>query len=204
VEFAMNRIRISAAIALLTCLGLNATGAAVGSNAPNGWTIESGTAAPSYAVVEPAWTNLNIDAVVLACEAAWGTRVLQLQLYLMDDGPLRPIYPHATMLKDDPRAEIRIDGQVFPAAVLFADDYAVLADAQEGPFPLLSDRLLDALQAGKTMTLRFDLLSELSGPPTFDGGALVELQAPGGSQAIAAMRRCAEADRPLVARSVQP
>jgi hypothetical protein len=203
VEFAMNRICISTAIALLTGLGIAGMGTALGSSTNGGWTIEPDTAAPSYAVVEPARTNLNIDAVVLACESAGGTGILQLQLYLMDEGPLQPIYPHSQSLKDDPRAEIRVDGQVFPMAVLFADDYVVLADAQEGPYPLLSNRLLDALQGGRTMTLRFDLLAEWSGPPTFDGEAFVELEAAGGFRAIAAMRRCAEADGPLVANGIQ-
>ena len=53
-----------------------------------GWAVEQGTEEPSYAVVEPVATNLNIDTVVLACEEALGRRVLQLQLYLTDDGPL--------------------------------------------------------------------------------------------------------------------
>ena len=200
----MTCIRIPVAVALLACLGLSGAAAAVDGGVPGGWTIEPGTAQPSYAVVEPTRTNLNIDAVVLACEEAWGSRVLQFQLYLTDDGPLRPVYPDTKPLKDDPRAEIVIDGRTFPASLLFADDYAVVTDAQEGPFPLLSDRLLAALQAGKTMTLRFDLLAEWSGFPTFDGEAVVHLGAPGGSQAIAAMRHCADADQPLVAGSARP
>jgi hypothetical protein len=47
-----------------------------------------------------------------------------------------------------------------PVALLFADDYVVLADAQEGPFPLLSDRLMAAMQSAQTMILRLDLLDE--------------------------------------------
>jgi hypothetical protein len=143
--------------------------------------------------VEPAATNLNIDAVVLACEEAWGHRVLQLQLYLTDDGPLRPKYFDARPFKDSPRSEISIDGTTFPVALLFADDYVVLADIREGPFPLLSEELLDAMQTGMTMILRFDMLHERPGESqSFDSEAVVDLRAPGGRQAIASMRRCAE------------
>ena len=76
--------------------------------------------------------------------------------------------------------------------MIFADDYVVLADSQEGPFPLLSEEFLDALQTGMTMTLRFDMLQEWPGqPPSFDSEAVVDLQAPGGRQAITSVRRCA-------------
>jgi hypothetical protein len=176
----------------LACLSVTGARTVVGGVAGGGWTTEPGTAEPSYAVVEPRQTNLNIDTVVLACEEAWGSRVLQIELYLTDEGPLRPIYPHTRPLKDDPRAEISIDGQIFPVALLFADDYVVLADAQEGVFPSLSTSLVDAMQRGKTMTLRFDLLSEWSGQPTFDGEAIVDLRAPGGPEAITALRHCGE------------
>ena len=157
-----------------------------------GWAVEQGTQEPSYAVAEPVTTNLNIDTVVLACEEAWGHRVLQLQLYLTDDGPLQPRYLQLKPLRDDPRATISIDGKTFPVTLHFADDYVVLADSQEGPFPLLSEEFLDALQTGMTMTMQFDMLHEWPGqPPTFDSEAVVDLQAPGGRQAIASVRRCA-------------
>jgi hypothetical protein len=155
-----------------------------------GWQLEQGTEDPSYAVVEPTSSNLNIDTVVLACEQAAERRVLQLQLYLSDDGPLRPRTLRPTPLKDDPTAEIRIDGDTFPVALLFADDYVVVADAREGPFPLLSDRLMAAMQSGQTMVLRFDLLEEPPGErASFDGEAVADLKS--GRQAIAVIRRCA-------------
>jgi hypothetical protein len=165
-----------------------------GSESPSdGWMLERGMAQPSYAAVEPVRSNVNIHTVVLACEQTLsGDRLLQLQLYLTDEGVLRPVYPHSRPANDDPRAEVSIDGNIFPVALLFADDYVVLADAQTGPFPMLSNGILDAMQAGKTMTLRFDLLAEWSGPSTFDSEAIVDLQAPGGQSAIAAVRRCAK------------
>jgi hypothetical protein len=43
------------------------------------------------------------------------------------------------------------------------------------------------------VVLHFDLLEEGPGePPSLDSEAVVDLQAPGGSEAIAAVRRCAE------------
>jgi hypothetical protein len=165
-----------------------------------GWAIEQGTDQPSYAAVEPLATNLNIDTVVLACEEPGDKRILQLQLYLTDDGPMRPKYPTARSFKNDPRAAISIDRLTFPVAVLFAGDYAVLADAQEGAFPLLSDALLDAMQSGSRMTIHFDLLEETPGQPAaFDGEAVVDLEAPRGRQAVAAMRRCASPAADLLA-----
>lgn len=170
--------------------------------AAGGWTIEQGTDQPSYAAVEPLATNLNIDTVVLACEEAWGKKVLQLQLYLTDDGPMRPKYPTLRPFKSDPRAAISIDRLTFPVAVLFAGDYAVLADGQVGAFPSLSEALLEAMQAGSRMTLHFDLIEERPGQSAaFDGEAVVNLEAPGGRQAVAAMRRCASPAAELQAKT---
>lgn len=76
-------------------------------------------APPSYAVIEPESSDLNIDSVVLACEEAGDARVLQLQIYLSTEGPLMLKGATPQQLKDDPRAEIVIDGRVFPVALLF-------------------------------------------------------------------------------------
>ena len=183
------RRRLLPSLLLLAGLATAAAGADRGAKSA-GWQLEQGTSDPSYAVVEPSAGNLNLDTVVLACEEATGHRVAQLQLYLSDDGPLRPQTLHPSPLKDDPKAEIRIDGDTFPVALLFADDYVVMADAHDGTFPLLSDRLMAAMQTGETMVLRFDLLEGSPGKQaSFDGEAVVDLK--GGRQAIAAIRRCA-------------
>ena len=166
-----------------------------GANPPQ-WTIDQDADDPRYAVVEPTATNTNIDAVVLACEEAPDRRVLQLQLYLSDDGPLQPRYLQLRPLKAIPHAAVTIDQRIYPVALLFAGDYAVLADAVEGPFPALSAGLADALQAGSQMTLHFDLVDEAPGQvASFDSEAVVDLHAPGGREAIAAMRRCADPPR---------
>lgn len=160
----------------------------VGADCAAAWKAEQGVDSPSYAVTEPLSSNLNIDSVVLMCEAAGDVNVLQLKIYLTDDGPLRPDGVAAERLKDEPRAEIAVDGRVFPVSILFADEYAVLADGEHDRFPLLSDGLLDAMTKGKRMTLRFDLKAEQPGQPAaFDGEAQVEV----GSAAISAVRRCA-------------
>lgn len=163
-----------------------------GANPPQ-WAIEGDTDDPRYAAVSPTVTNTNVETVVLACEEAWGSRVLQLQLYLNDNGPLQPRYRRLQPLKSDPHAAITVDQRIYPVALLFADDYAVLADALDGPFPALSDQLTGAMQTGSQMTLHFDLLEERPGQAaSFDSEAVVDLKAPGGPEAIAAMRRCAD------------
>lgn len=159
---------------------------------PAGWSLEPEANDPRYAVVEPAETSLNVSAVVLSCEKADGARILQLQLYLTDDGPLRARTGPTGPLKGEPRAELQIDDRFFPVSLMFADTYVVLADDRDGLFPKLSQRLVTALQSGGTMTMRFDLVAELRGEPAaFDGEAIVPLAGSGGRQAVAAMSRCA-------------
>jgi hypothetical protein len=68
----------------------------------------------------------------------------------------------------------------------------VLADETAEMFPALSEPLLDAMQKGKTMVLRFDLLAEPAGQPlAFDGEAVIALQAGAGGAAVSAVRSCA-------------
>ena len=156
------------------------------------WKLERGVEPPSYAVIEPESSNLNINRVVLACEEAGHVKILQLQIYLSTEGPLSPKGVESRRLKRDPRAEIVIDGRVFPVGILFADTYAVLADETEQMFRRLSESLLDAMATGKVMVLRFDLLAERSGQPaTFDGEAVIALQPGSGGAAVSAVRRCA-------------
>jgi len=156
-----------------------------------GWTLEADVSSPSYAVAEPTSTDLNIDTVVLSCEQGPDRRGLQLRLYLSGAGPLAPKVATAA-LKDDPRVELAIDGVSQTADLLFADDFVVVADTADGTMPLLSDELVEKLQAGRQLELRFDLVQEPRGQaPSFDGSAVVDLQAGSGSRAVAAVRRCA-------------
>ena len=156
-----------------------------------GWELERDVETPSYAVTEPASTNLNIDSVVLSCEQGPSRRGLQLRLYLSGAGPLAPLGAGKD-LKDDPTVDLIIDGLSHSAQLLFADDFVVVADTADGAMPLLSDALLDVLQAGRRMEMRFLLVKVTEGQaPAFDGIAVVELQAGPGGAAVAAVRRCA-------------
>ena len=144
------------------------------------WEIEQGVEVPSYAVAEPTATDLNIDTVVLGCEQSGKGRALQLQLYLSDDGRLRPIGVSPAELADDPQASISIDGNQYPVALMFADDHVLLADDLGGALPRLSDHLIDAMQTGRTMTLQFELLMLRPGRPAgFDSKATLDLMAGG-------------------------
>jgi hypothetical protein len=156
------------------------------------WKLERDVEPPSYAVIEPESSDLNIDSVVLACAATGNAPVLQLQIYLSTEGPLSPKGAAPQQLRGDPRAEIAIDGRIFPVGIFFADDHAVLADETEQGFPALSASLLDAMAMGSVMVLRFDLLAERAGQrAAFDGEAVIALHGDSGGAAVSAVRRCA-------------
>ena len=190
----------------LTATVLAAAAARAGdSNAARGaWTVEQGTAEPSFAAARVTRATLNVETVVLACEEGDNRRLLQLLLEMTEEGALRPTYPHTAAMKDDPKAVVAIDGKDFPVDLLFADNHVVLADAQDGRWPMLSQRLADALQAGKTMTVRVDLLVKPAGARAMDGEMVVDLQAPGARDAIAAVRRCADSASPNIAEVPAP
>ena len=123
-----------------------------------------------------------------------------LGLDMPPPGPLLPNGAPPNHRKEAARAEIVLDGQVFATDILFAGDHVVLADARRQQAPILSDRLVDAMEAGRTMLLRFDLLRERPGAPeAFDGEAEIDLRAGLGGKAVAAVRRCAGPARDRVA-----
>src|SRR4051794_22351148 len=116
------------------------------------WELERNVETPSYAVIEPESTDLNIDSLVLSCEQGPLRRGLQLRLYPSGPGTL---YPQDTGDSTaDPTVELAIDGASYVVQVLFADTFAVVADSADGVMPMLSHTLLDALQAGERMELR--------------------------------------------------
>jgi len=183
---------ISGLFVILICLASQSVAGETDIRSPAvGWQLEPDVETPSYAVTEPASTNLNIDSVVLWCEQGPSRRGLQLRLYLLGDGSLAPLGAGKD-LKDDPTVDLIIDGLSHSAQLLFADDFVVVADTGDGAMPLLSDALLDVLQAGRRMELRFQLVKvEHWQAPAFDGIAVVDLQAGPGGAAVAAVRRCA-------------
>ena len=165
-----------------------------------GWELEKDVDAPSYAMAEPTSTDLNIDTVVLSCEQGADRRGLQLRLFLTDAGRLAPRGKVA--LRDDPIVEIAIDGVRHPAELFFSDDSVLVADSADGPVPMLSKRLIDALQRGKKLELRFALTEQPGGQtPVFDSSAIVDLQTGRGGAAVATVRRCVDGKTPEVAES---
>ena len=188
----------------LICLGSYSVAGATDIRFPTvGWKLEQDVETPSYAVAEPANTNLNIDSVVLSCERGPTRRGLQLRLYLSEAGLLSPLGDRKE-LKDDPTVDLVIDGSSYPVQLLFADDFVVVADSADGVMPLLSDALLDALQGGRRMELRFQLAKVAHvQAPAFDGIATVDLQAGPSGAAVAALRRCA-ASNPAMTEVWQP
>jgi hypothetical protein len=174
--------------ALSALAGHAVVGAAHASPANVGWDLEKDVETPTYA--EPASTDVNIDSIVLSCEQGPGRTGLQLRLYLAESGPLAP--RGAGALKDHPALEFAVDGVRHTAQLIFADGFVIVADTADGVVPLLSDALIRALQYGRRMELRFDLVREAPGlAPSFDGSAVVDLQAGRGGAAVAAVRRCA-------------
>jgi hypothetical protein len=183
------RMRKSFLAIAAACTLLASAATATSEGHIQGWITEPGVNPPSYAVTEPTENTLNVDTVVLLCTEYGRQRSLELDLYLTDVGPLLPKGADPGDLKEDPRVEIAIDGAVFPARLLFADDYVVVADSQDGQMPALSKVLLDAMQRGASMTVRFDLLEEAKGHPArYDSEIVVDLAA--GRPAVAAVRRC--------------
>lgn len=160
-----------------------------------GWEPEQGVEQPSYARIEPTESNLNIDVLVLACALAQEATVLQLELYWSTEGPLMPKGVEPDKLRPDPRAVLVIDGRSHPLTMFFADDHVVMADAVTGRMPSLSTALVDAIQNGKDMIMRFELTLKAPGQPSsFDGVARFDVRANGGGAAVAAVRRCLTAD----------
>ena len=180
-------------LALCVVAGQSLAGTAVAQSAIPGWVPEKDVDAPSYAVVEPARTDVNIDSIVLSCEHGPQRTGLQLRLYLTEAGPLAPqrVGARAGALKDDPALELAIDGVSHAVRLAFAGDSIVVADTADGITPMLSETLVGALQRGRRLELRFHLLQRAPGQaPSVDGTAVVELQAGRGGAAVAAVRRC--------------
>lgn len=152
-----------------------------------GWNLfRQDSASPRDAVTRALRTNLNVGAVVLACERG----VLQLQLHPSTEGPILPKGGAREQMKDDPRADLAIDGRSFPVAIAFSDEHAVVSDRQERRLAALSPAILDALEAGRTLQLRLDLVREAAGEPaSFDGDIRIDLRSGEGPAALAGVRR---------------
>jgi hypothetical protein len=157
----------------------------------SGWTLVRQDETPRvYAITKSMRTNLNLVAVVLACERIERRNNIQLQLYPSNQEPILPAGASPEDMKDEPRAELAIDDTTYAVQVAFGGDYALVMDGVDGDLPMLSAKLLEALEAGKTLRLRFDLVREAaSQPASFDGEVEIDLQAGEGTGALATVRR---------------
>jgi hypothetical protein len=157
-----------------------------------GWVLQAPEPGESpVAVTKAVRTNLNLGAVVLACERG----ALRLELHPSTATPLLPAGATRAQMNDAPRVELTVDGRPFAASILFADEHAVVADREDGRTAALSGPLVEALAVGTTLEFRFDLLRETAGqPPASDGTATVDLKAGNGGAALAAVRRACSTD----------
>ncbi len=162
--------------------------------AAKGWELENNQP-PSYAVIEPVRSNVSVDSVMLACGELHGHHGLQLKLYLSSAGPLLPEGAARDQLNKVPSAEMVIDGRTFAANIFFAGDFLIVAE-QAADSTMASDQLLDAMERGQTMTIRFDLLiDDAESGSEFEGELVLDLRAGLGGAAVAAVRRCTRADQ---------
>ncbi|WP_422016617.1 hypothetical protein [Reyranella sp.] len=164
-----------------------------------GWQLERDVDLPSYAFIEPAYTDLAIDVLVLSCEQAGQKVGLQVRLYPLEPGPLRTAHGQRVELAS--AAEFDIDGRRLKVSLLFADAFVVVADAAEGAVPLLSDSLIAALETGKQLTMRLQPVEPSM--HTRSGSALqivANLQAGLGETAVSTLRRCGVRNDVVAAR----
>ena len=164
---------------------------AAGEAAGSGWTLTRQAETPTlYALAENPSTNLNVRAVVLACETMGTRKVLQLQLYPARPEPILPRGATRDALKDQPRAEIEIDGVARPIEFDAAGDFAVLHDSAAPGLAALSPALAAAIENAHTVVVHFDLVQEAPGqPPAFDGRLALDPTAGEGRAALATVRR---------------
>jgi len=149
------------------CLLLTSAAAAAVDGHITGWITEPGVDPPSYAVTEPIDSNVNVDTVLLLCTERGRDRFLELDLYPSTEGPLLPDGADPQALKDAPAVQISIDGALFPAQLLFADDYVLVANSPPHTPPSLSAPLLDAMERGRQVA------PDLSSPQAQDHIALL-------------------------------
>lgn len=179
--------QVSAALALLVLT----SSLALAASQP-GWVLQvSEPGKPPVAVTKAVRTNLNLGAVVLGCDSG----ALRLELHPSTDASLLPAGATRDEMKDAPRVELTVDGRQFAASILFADEHAVVADREDRRMASLSRPLADALAAGTTLEIRFDLLREPAGQPAaFDATAKVDLKAGNGGAVLTAVRRACTTD----------
>ena len=125
-------------VALLAALSCLSAGHAGADEPGLGWQLERDVDSPTYAFIEPAITDLDVDVMVLSCEPTERKSGLQLRLYPPEPGPFRSAQSSPIELAPD--VVIDIDGRRYAARLLFADDFVVVANAADGAVPVGADR----------------------------------------------------------------
>lgn len=185
---------VVALLAALPCLSAGHTSA---DEPGRGWQLERDVDSPTYAFIEPTITNLDVDVMVLSCEPTERKSGLQLRLYPPEPGPFRSAQSSPVELAPD--VVIDIDGRRYAARLLFADDFVVVANAADGPVPVLSASLVASLQTGRQFTMRLHTLEATPSSratPAFE--IIADLQAGVGGTAIGVLRRCCTPNDTLV------
>ena len=143
-----------------------------------GWDLEKDVDAPSYAVAEPVNAAVDIDTIVLTCEQGQRRSGLQLRLYPMVG---RPLASRAVGDSRSARSNWRSMACAMTCSCSLPTASSWWPDSADGAVPLLSETLLDVIQAGRRLELRLSSADSLT---------IVDLQAGRGGAAVAAVRRC--------------
>lgn len=169
-------------------VGLIVLALVFGEESSSSWQLKSGQGQSLFAVTAPTRATLNLKMVAVACEIVDGAKVFHLQLYTTG-GPLLPDGTDRSQAKDQPRVRLEIDGAVTQASLYFAGEFAVVANQTTGGRPVLTPAVGAALEKGRELTIRFDLVRDQNPAVPFDAYAVVNLAATGGASSIAAVRR---------------
>jgi hypothetical protein len=162
-----------------------------GDNVSSSWQLKSGQGQSLFAVAAPTQSTLNLKMAAVACEFVDGAKVFHLQLYPSGEGPLLPTGANPSQLKDQARVRLEIDGSVIQASIYFAGEFAVVANQISGGKPVLTAAVGTALEKGKQLTVRLDLIKEQRADVPFDAYAIFNL-ADGQASIAAVRRRCGQ------------
>ena len=153
-----------------------------------GWALREGNDGALFAVIPPATKTASVKAIVLACLTVNERKTVHLQLFPEGEEPILPAGASREDLKEEPRAQIEIDGTTQPVNIYFSGDYAVVADRIENDVPMLSRSLADRIERGTRLVLRLDLVKDKPKTAAFDSEVVIDLKA-GDSGAVAAVRK---------------
>jgi len=190
---------LAALLATLSSFAAQVRAGDLSDDSGTGWQLERDVDSPTYAFIEPAYTDLAIDVLVLSCEQVGQQVGLQLRLFPLEPGPLRTA--HGQRVELSSAAEFDIDGRRLKVSLLFADASVVVTDATDGPVPLLSASLIAALQTGRQLTMKLQPVESSTHAQSGPGLEIVaNLQAGLGGTAVGMLRGCGVRNDVVAAR----